>query len=156
MVWKASEARCTAGNEPDFTRNPEGWFEWFDSCITDEPGDVDTEGFELPCKPVKLQDQQGRCWRVVCTSDGPEFRPCWGEEIGEPRAIVAVQARADGYSVLVNTSHGHPVQDIPAGRLHPTHLIRAMVHHISLPGDLIREVEGSFWEGLTPVKPVSG
>jgi hypothetical protein len=82
-VWKPStDPECSPFNQPEYTEDPGGYWDWADKCIswTDEI-DVGPDFPPIPCKPRIWTDIRGNCWKIVCTQYGPWLESCgrgWG------------------------------------------------------------------------------
>jgi hypothetical protein len=155
-MWK-SELGCSGLSEPDFDEDPSAWFDWFEDCMSGEPPDPGGEPPEppdIPCKPRRWIDNEGRCWDRVCTADGPELRPCFVEPVIQGTAkpaITAIHLTGDNILVQVTTSRGVKVHNLAPGDVKLSHLANALFQRAVLPSADIRRIPGDFWARQKPV-----
>ncbi len=148
--WKTSDQNCFPGNRPNYTEDPEGYFDWWDECTTDEPDPEPPP--PLLCQPsdrFTFTDASGKCWEEICVRGLPEFYPCKTDENAFkvfPR-IQGIKLRTDGYTVLVMTRSGITEERVRHKQVRLVNLARAMFHGSKLPAQKIQAIPGGFWTG---------
>ncbi|MFI1395665.1 hypothetical protein [Streptomyces sp. NPDC020681] len=155
MAWNNRAPGCSGWNAPSSYNDPEGWFEWWDGCITDEaePPEEPPE----PCMPGEYTDAKGRCWELICTPSGKEVKRGCDEPPPKIKGvIVGIRFKRNGYSVRVNTEDGVQSQLLTAGKVKLIHLVRAMINETPLPEDHCKKVSDDFWEELPKAKLTLG
>ncbi|MET7766690.1 hypothetical protein ABZS71_33650 [Streptomyces sp. NPDC005393] len=149
VAWNRRDPACGGWNAPSSYDDPEGWFEWWDSCITDEVEPPEPPEPPEPCMPSEYTDAQGRCWEIICTPSGKEVRRGCDEPPTKIKGvIIGIRFKQNGYSVRVDTQDGVQIQLLTAGKVKLIHLIRAMVNEVPLPAGDCKKVPTAFWEEL--------
>ena len=149
MAWKLG-SECSGLNQPVFEDDPEGYWDWVDGCITDDPiaEPIPPEPPQPPCNPIRWIDGRRKCWERICTPFGPEIRPCFDRPVAvlskQPQ-IIALRITADGYTVHVATKQGIKVRKVAHGQVKLAHLASAMLNRSKLPTAEIRKIPAVFW-----------
>jgi len=144
--WQ-TQINCFPGNRPDYTEDPEGYFDWLDECTGDEPPEPPEPPLCQPGDRFTYTDASGKCWEMVCVGGFPEFSPCknYGKAFKVFPRIQAIKLRKDGYAVLVMTRSGITEERVRHKQVRLVNLARAMFHGSRLPAQKIRAIPGGFW-----------
>ena len=167
-MWKPStDPECSPFNQPEYTEDPGGYWDWADKCIawTDEI-DIGPEIPPIPCKPRIWTDMRGNCWKLVCTQYGPWLESCgrhWGPPppdtipssyslIMPPVTIklLAVGFGKEGIEVKVGQDCGIETQVIPGGKVPISKVAFAVMAEAELPAAQLSELSRDYWQGMQP------
>jgi len=149
-MWKQS-FECSGINEPNFEDNPSGWFDWFDDCMSGENGNHEPP--PIPCRPGRYS-VNGKCWQIVCTTDGTELRPCFTTPIPpniNSVIVTAVCITNNGFLVQTQSAKGLKTDKIKHGKIRLKHIAAALIYKKPLPNPEIKKVASTFWEGIKPL-----
>jgi hypothetical protein len=151
MTWNTGKQGCSPLFQPDFEEDPDGYFEYWEDCIDSTPP-VFEDPWQPPCRPYRWIDpRNGRCMEKICTSLGPEFRPCPGEPTipSDYPQVVALQLRTEGFGVLVATEEGQRLESLSrqaARKIGLGKIITAMINRAKLPTTDVTHVPTDFWD----------
>lgn len=147
--WNHDDPACIGANAPDVSKDPEAFFEWWGSCISDEPEPPSPPEPPVTCDRFdghKFTDPSGKCWKIVCINDDEwKLEPCIKQVLPLPH-IQSLIIRTDGYIVAVATSTRRTKEQlIRPSQAKLLYLVRAMIHGSKLPSNEIPKIREDFW-----------
>jgi hypothetical protein len=160
-VWiRSTDWECSIFNQPEYTEDPGGYWDWYDNCIvwTDDI-EVDPGLPPIPCKPRMWIDSRGRCWKIVCTEFGPQLESCGG--VLDPLPVEGAKLRSVGFGpkgieLGVLDDRGIQTQIIPAGKVPISKLAFALLAGAELPTAQITDIDADYWDRMPRPEAVKG
>lgn len=148
--WKHDDPACIGANAPVISKDPEAFFEWWGSCISDEPEPPSPpEEPPITCDRFdghRFTDSSGKCWKINCINDYEwGLEPCIKQVLPLPY-IQSLIIRTDGFKVNVVTSSRKTInQIVRPSQAKLVYLVRTMIHGSKLPSNEILKIREDFW-----------
>jgi hypothetical protein len=155
-VWQHNhdDPACSPFNQPEYTEDPGGYWDWADKCITwTDEIDVGPDIPPIPCKPRIWTDLRGNCWKIVCTEYGPWTESCgrnWGPLPPDSIKLLAVGFGKEGIEVKVGRDCGIETQVIPGGTVPISKVAFALMADAELPTAQLAELDADYWDRMQP------
>ncbi len=154
-MWNTADVNCSPFNQPVFTDDPGGYFDWYETCTSPVPP-LAPDWPAPPCEVVTVYVNANCFWQACSPAGRPTTIRCVDPEavmVETPEGphISAMVLRTDGADLLIRNGRRDTAVSVPHGAIKLANLARAMLHMAPLPSAEIKDIPADFWEGLPEI-----